>query len=74
MSATGMLMPKAAVDKDYALMPWQNDIRRAGELAGMQAESKAQCVKQLSDCKLRLRILLPNRPQDVRAGWISYHM
>lgn len=61
-SATRVLMPKASVNKYHRLVPRENQIRPAGQLPAMKAETQALPVQKGTDSALRQRVL----PLDAR--------
>jgi len=65
--AARVLVPEATVYLDDRPMPQQDDIRLARQVASMQAKSVAHGMKAPAHVELRLRILLPIAPHDLRA-------
>ena len=62
-----VLVPEAAMDLDGQAMPWQDDIRLAGQVFPVQAESVAHGVERAPDTDLRLGIGLLHAPHDLAA-------
>jgi hypothetical protein len=60
----GMAVPKASMNKDRQLVPWQHDIRRAWKISTMNSESITQAMKDLTDPNLRARVPLPHRAHN----------
>lgn len=62
-----VLVPKAAVNQDDLLAKRKDEIRFAGEVSSMKAESVPKTVCDLADDYLRLRIFAPNPGHAVTA-------
>ena len=59
-TTSGMVMPEAAVNKDYEIISGKNDVGRSGNMSGVKSETKAQLVKHRSDFQFRRRIFRPD--------------
>lgn len=57
---------------EYAqIVPWQDNVRRSRKIGAMQAETKAERVKQSTQGHLRLRVAPRDPPHDRRTLSLS---
>lgn len=59
--ATFVSMPEAAVDEHDGAVPWEDEVRRPGQIATMQTEPKPLRVRNTPHDQFRSRVLLPDR-------------
>lgn len=63
----GMLMPKAAMNKDHFASAGENNIRLAGQVLSVQAVTKAPSMEQSPNRHLNACITRLNCPHDLAA-------
>lgn len=66
-SAAGMTVPKATVDKNCQAGLSEHDVGSAGKLLCLEAISQSSGVESASDAQLWLCVAPPNSGHDLRA-------
>ena len=61
-------MPKAAMDKDGCVVPWQDKVWSTWQVLSMQSEAKTRLVQRLAHCDFRFGISSTNRAHVARSG------